>query len=262
MREAVTQAFGVNVLALGLGAVLVAVFTTAALDVTGVLTATLFAIAGLADHPRRRRQLIRDLEEKIAKLSTDLSALLGGQVPGAARALRAAAARGHPAVRALLETERAKLETAAVGAGERRGRRSTDRGARHEHLPRATGGRQHSGVILNARGACCRRVAAHGPRVGARDAGCRLPASRRPPGVVRAGGEQHDRSPTGRTAGAEHPDARDGEWLARAGLVAHHQATRTARESPVIASSERVARGGSLSPCGVAQRTSVAASGR
>ena len=79
MREAVTQAFGVNVLALGLGAVLVAVFTTAALDVTGVLTATLFAIAGWLLIPARRRRLMRELEEKIARLSTDLSALLSAK---------------------------------------------------------------------------------------------------------------------------------------------------------------------------------------
>ena len=79
MREAVTQAFGVNVLALGLGAVLVAVFTTAALDVTGVLTATLFAVAGWLIIPARRRSLIRDLESKIAKLGTDLSALLAAK---------------------------------------------------------------------------------------------------------------------------------------------------------------------------------------
>jgi type II secretory pathway component PulJ len=79
MRDAMTQAFGVNVLALGLGAVLVAVFTTAALDVTGVLTATLFAIAGWFIIPTRRRQLIRELEAKIAKLSADLSALLAAK---------------------------------------------------------------------------------------------------------------------------------------------------------------------------------------
>jgi hypothetical protein len=75
----VAHAFGVNVLALGLGAVLVAAFTTAALDVTGVLTATLFAIAGWFIIPVRRRQLIRDLEEKIAKLGADLSALLSAK---------------------------------------------------------------------------------------------------------------------------------------------------------------------------------------
>ena len=63
-KEAVAQAFGVNVLALGLGAVLVAVFTTAALDVTGVLTATLFAVAGWLIIPARRRQLIRELEDE------------------------------------------------------------------------------------------------------------------------------------------------------------------------------------------------------
>lgn len=76
VRDAMTQAFGVNVLAVGLGAVLVAVFTTAALDVTGVLTATLFALAGWLLIPARRRKLIRELEDKIARLSDDLSALL------------------------------------------------------------------------------------------------------------------------------------------------------------------------------------------
>ncbi|HEY0971662.1 MAG TPA: dynamin family protein [Gemmatimonadales bacterium] len=76
VREAVTQAFGVNVLAVGLGAVLVAVFTTAALDVTGVLTATLFALAGWLIIPARRRRLIRELEEKLEQLGADLTALL------------------------------------------------------------------------------------------------------------------------------------------------------------------------------------------
>jgi len=79
MREAVTHAFGINVLAVGLGAVVVAVFTTAALDVTGVLTATLFAVAGWLLIPARRKRLIRELEAKIAKLSADLSALLASK---------------------------------------------------------------------------------------------------------------------------------------------------------------------------------------
>jgi small GTP-binding protein len=79
MREAVTHAFGINVLAVGLGAVVVAVFTTAALDITGVLTATLFAIAGWFLIPARRKRLIRELEAKIAKLSADLSALLAAK---------------------------------------------------------------------------------------------------------------------------------------------------------------------------------------
>ena len=76
VKEALTQAFGVNVLAVGLGAVLVTVFTTAALDVTGVLTATLFALAGWLIVPARRRRLIRELEEKLERLAADLSTLL------------------------------------------------------------------------------------------------------------------------------------------------------------------------------------------
>jgi small GTP-binding protein len=79
MREAVAQAFGVNVLAVGLGAVFIAVFTTVALDVTGVVTAALFAVAGWLIIPARRRRLIRELEAKIAKLSADLSALLAAK---------------------------------------------------------------------------------------------------------------------------------------------------------------------------------------
>ena len=76
VKAAVTQAFGVNVLAIGLGALFITAFTTAALDVTGVLTATIFAIAGWLIIPARRRQLLRDFETKITKLNEDLAVLL------------------------------------------------------------------------------------------------------------------------------------------------------------------------------------------
>jgi small GTP-binding protein len=76
VKEAVMSAFGVNILAIGLGGIFLAVFTTAALDFTGVLTATLFAIAGWLIIPARRRQLIQDFEKKIGKLNDDLAALL------------------------------------------------------------------------------------------------------------------------------------------------------------------------------------------
>jgi small GTP-binding protein len=120
MREAVTHAFGVNVLALGLGAVLVAVFTTAALDVTGVLTATLFAIAGWFIIPARRRQLIRDLEEKIAKLGADLSALLSAKFQEQLARYEQQLLEVIQPYERFLETERAKLERAheeLAGAG-------------------------------------------------------------------------------------------------------------------------------------------------
>lgn len=76
VKEAVMSAFGVNVLAIGLGGILVAAFTTAALDFTGVLTATLFAIAGWLIIPARRKQLVHEFEVKISKLNEDLAALL------------------------------------------------------------------------------------------------------------------------------------------------------------------------------------------
>ena len=76
VKAAVAQTFGVNVLALGLGALFVTAFTTAALDVTGVLTATIFAIAGWLIIPARRRHLISEFESKIAKLNEDLAVLL------------------------------------------------------------------------------------------------------------------------------------------------------------------------------------------
>jgi small GTP-binding protein len=120
MREAVTQAFGVNVLALGLGAVLVAVFTTAALDVTGVLTATLFAIAGWLIIPARRRQLIHDLEEKIAKLSADLSTLLAAKFQEQLARYEQQLLEVIQPYERFLETERAKLERAAAEIGEAR----------------------------------------------------------------------------------------------------------------------------------------------
>jgi small GTP-binding protein len=76
VKESVTQTFGVEALAVGLGSVLVAIFTTAALDISGVLAATLLGLAGFLILPARRRKLIRDLEAAIAKLNADLSALL------------------------------------------------------------------------------------------------------------------------------------------------------------------------------------------
>ena len=60
-----------NGVVVGLGAVVVGIFTTAALDITGLLTATLFAVAGWLLIPARRKRLIRELEEKIAAADAD-----------------------------------------------------------------------------------------------------------------------------------------------------------------------------------------------
>ncbi len=76
VKESLAQTFGVNVLAVGLGAVLVTIFTTAALDLSGVVTATMLALAGWLILPARRRKLMKQLHETIAKLNVDLAALL------------------------------------------------------------------------------------------------------------------------------------------------------------------------------------------
>ena len=103
-----------NVLALGLGAVLVAVFTTAALDFTGVLTATLFAFAGWLIIPARRRHLIRDLEAKIAKLSADLSALLAAKFQEQLSRYEQQLIEVIQPYERFLDTERTKLEAAGT----------------------------------------------------------------------------------------------------------------------------------------------------
>jgi GTP-binding protein EngB required for normal cell division len=121
MREAVGQAFGINVLAVGLGAVFVAVFTTAALDVTGVLTATLFALAGWLIVPARRRRLVTELEEKIAKLSTDLSALLAAKFQEQLARYEEQLVEVVQPYERFLDTERARLEQAVSELGAARG---------------------------------------------------------------------------------------------------------------------------------------------
>jgi hypothetical protein len=112
MRDALTQAFGVNVLAVGLGAVIVTVFTTMAVDITGVLTATLFAIAGWLIIPARRRRLIRELEERIAKLSEDLSAILAAKFDEQLGRYRQQLLDVIQPYERFLEVERVKLEQA------------------------------------------------------------------------------------------------------------------------------------------------------
>jgi hypothetical protein len=110
MQEAVTQAFGVNVLAVGLGAALVAAFTTTALDVTGVLAATMFAIAGWLLIPARRRRLIRELEARIEKLSTELCALLSSRFQEQLGRYEQQFVDVVQPYQRFIETERTKLE--------------------------------------------------------------------------------------------------------------------------------------------------------
>jgi small GTP-binding protein len=111
VKEAVMSAFGVNVLAIGLGGIFLAVFTTAALDFTGILTATLFAIAGWMIIPARRRHLVKEFEEKISKLNEDLAALLKTKFEEQLTRYERQLLEVVAPYERFLETERTKLET-------------------------------------------------------------------------------------------------------------------------------------------------------
>ena len=79
VQTAVAATALVEVGAIGLGAVLTAVFSTTALDLTGVLAATAIAALGLFVIPARRRKVKNELREKIAVLRQKLVAALTGQ---------------------------------------------------------------------------------------------------------------------------------------------------------------------------------------
>ena len=112
VKEAVMSAFGVNVLAIGLGGILLTIFTTAALDVTGVLTATVFAIAGWLLIPARRRRLIKDFETKVGKLNEDLATLLKSTFEEQLGKYERQLLEVIAPYERFLETERSKLEGA------------------------------------------------------------------------------------------------------------------------------------------------------
>jgi len=110
VKEAVMTAFGVNVLAIGLGGIFIAAFTTVALDFTGVLTATLFAIAGWLIIPARRRHLVKEFEAKITKLNEDLAALLRTKFEEQLGRYETQLLEVVSPYERFLETERTKLE--------------------------------------------------------------------------------------------------------------------------------------------------------
>lgn len=110
VKEAVMSAFGVNVLAIGLGGIFIAAFTTAALDFTGILTATIFAIAGWMIIPARRRHLIKEFEQKISKLNDDLAGLLRTKFEEQLTRYERQLLEVVAPYERFLETERTKLE--------------------------------------------------------------------------------------------------------------------------------------------------------
>lgn len=118
VNSSIAQTFGVEVLALGLGAILVAIFTTAALDVSGILTATVFALAGWLILPARRRKLGRELEATIAKLNADLAQLLAANFSEQLTRYEQQLLEVIQPYERFLETERENLGEALTGLRE------------------------------------------------------------------------------------------------------------------------------------------------
>ena len=71
-KNAVAASVAVEVGAVGLGALITALATTMAADVTGIIAASVIAALGLVIIPARRRQAKNELHNKLAKLRTDL----------------------------------------------------------------------------------------------------------------------------------------------------------------------------------------------
>ena len=135
VKESLAQTFGVNVLAVGLGAVLVAIFTTAALDLSGIVTATVLAVAGWLILPARRKKLIRQLHETIAKLNVDLAALLSTNFEDQLRQYERQMLEVIEPYERFLATEREKVERGAAELREAQARITTLEARIEEQFP-------------------------------------------------------------------------------------------------------------------------------
>ncbi len=79
VQQAVTETAIVEAGAIGLGALLTALFSTVALDLTGILAATTLAALGLFVIPARRRKVKQELREKITRMREQLMTTLTRQ---------------------------------------------------------------------------------------------------------------------------------------------------------------------------------------
>jgi hypothetical protein len=79
-QSAVAASAAIEIGAIGLGAIITALATTAAADITGILVASLIAALGLFVIPARRRQAKTEMNAKITELREDLSSSLLSQL--------------------------------------------------------------------------------------------------------------------------------------------------------------------------------------
>jgi hypothetical protein len=94
-REAVTRAAAAGGAAIGLGALVTAIASSAAADVTGILMAGVVATLGVLVIPRRRRHAKADLKSKMSALRERLSHALRAEFE---RAQQHSSLRVHQAI--------------------------------------------------------------------------------------------------------------------------------------------------------------------
>jgi hypothetical protein len=78
-QMAVAGTAAVEVGAIGLGAAVAALASTVAIDVTGILAASIIAALGFFVIPAKRQSAKKDLGERVANLRTQLTSSLTGQ---------------------------------------------------------------------------------------------------------------------------------------------------------------------------------------
>jgi small GTP-binding protein len=111
VQSAMTTTAVVEIGAVGLGGILVAVLSTAAADVTGILASIAIASAGLYIIPNKRRQAKRDFHQKVSELRDQLARSITRQVNSE---LEAAAARIREAIGPYTRFVRAQRDQLSV----------------------------------------------------------------------------------------------------------------------------------------------------
>ena len=117
-QAAVAATAVLEVGAVGLGALIAALTTTVAVDVTGILLASTLAVLGLFIIPARRKQARKDMSVKVAALREQLVATLSQTFESEIEAGLARIGGAINPYSRFVRAERGKVDEARVGLGE------------------------------------------------------------------------------------------------------------------------------------------------
>ena len=119
---ALQQSFGLGAGALGLGYVLATIFTTVALDVTGIAAATLLFAASFFILPYKRKRAVENFRSKVEELRAEMRRVFENKsAEEIERAVDNVRGTLEPYTR-FVRSERAKVEERSATLGEARER--------------------------------------------------------------------------------------------------------------------------------------------